>query len=695
MRSLQVSKHQTFHTGFTLVEMLVVAPIAILSIGIIVSVTISMVGDAMISQARATAAYTTQDALDRIEKDIRLSSAFLSTFSSVQPGQGKNATPALMTDTTSFSTSSNTASDTLILNSPATTSDPYDSGRALVYYKDQPNACGGASTNLNRPLTTRVIYFLRTQNSVTTLWRRTVVPIWNTSPTVDANTVCNAPWQRDSCPTTNGSDCQANDEKMIDNVSAFTLTYYTASGATTTNSRMATNVKVLLKTSQSVAGSTVIQANTLRATRTNETTDAIPAAPTVSVLNPSINSDNNPTKTTFGWNAVPYAGYYKIAYTINGTTTNATTTSTSYVVATKPLDIVSVTVRAVNDMGESPPGTFSLTTPLWTVPNLNSGWTSWGTGTSTGHTQAAYTITPGGTVMIKGMMQKATTVSNGETIFTLPVGLRPTAQLIYGVKAGSLSNNIGRLDIDTAGNVMLINVANASSWVTIDGIMFAASGYGTWTMLAPGSGYSNYGNVYSNLGYQTDTYAGRVNVQGLIKGDGGAISPGLPSIGSLTSHVRTIGAVSTDDVFGINQSGSSVSPRGSSSSTRPTAWHSLQFTYYPNQGSGWTALTLQNSWVAYPAAGWETPGYRKGADGIVSLKGLIWKSTGSSGEVIFNLPAGYRPRQTWFMPAYTGCNTAGLLYIAPDGNVYGVYGWGTSINNSCTSLDNIHFMAEQ
>lgn len=688
--------------GFTLVEMLVVAPIAILSIAAIVSLAISMVGDATISQSRATTTYDTQDALDRIEQDIRLSSAFMDTFGPLPAGQGRNARPAYNgpptnlpindTDTTAFAAGTNT----LILNQTATTSDPFDPNRGIVYYTGQPNACNTTTTYLNRSLSTKVIYFLRDDGSGsnTILWRRSVVPIWNTKTgaSVDVYSVCNAPWQRDTCPTIKSPDCSAVDEKMLENVSSFGITYYTSTGAVASNARSATSAKGVLVTSKQVAGSTISTSGTLRATRTNDTLDAVPAAPVVSVLNPSLNVDNNPLKLTFGWATVPYAGYYKVrtsnsscaAPTWGATTT---TTDTKYIMNGRPLDTFCIGVISVNDMGESSETKFSASIPLWTAANLINGWGSWGTETSTGHTQAAFTITPGGTVLIKGMMQKAATVPNGEAMFTLPPGMRPTARLIFPGKNGA-GYASGRIDVDTSGNVVLLNVPNAASWVAADGIMFAAAGTAGWTSLTPTSGYSNFAGGYADLAYQTDSYSSRINVQGLIKGDGGAISTTLPSIGSLTSHVGTIGAISYEDAFGLNQGGVSLSARSNTSGGRPTTWHSIQYSYYPNQGTGWTAPTLLNGWKNYGGS-WEVAGFRKGADGIVSLKGLINSGTTQS---VFVLPAGFRPKQTWFMPIYTGCSVFGMVYIYPDGRVDG---WGGSLNSGCTSLDNISFMAEQ
>lgn len=707
MRLLQASnRYPRLSAGFTLVEMLVVAPIAILSIGIIVSVTISMVGDAIISQTRAATAYTTQDALDRIEKDIRLSSAFLSTFSAVQPGQGKNATPTSMSDTTGFSTSSNTTSDTLILNSPATTSDPYDSGRTLVYYTNQPNACGTPGTNLNRPLTVRVVYFLRTQNSVTTLWRRTVVPLWNTNATADANTVCNAPWQRDSCPIISGADCKANDEKMIDNVTAFTLTYYTTSGTTTTNSRLATNVKVLLKTSQSVAGSTVTQTNTLRATRTNETVDAVPAAPSVSVLNPSINTYNNPLKRTFGWTAAQYAGYYKIRYRVNGGTwTTASTTDTQYPVSGRPLSLIDIGVTSVNDMGES---SETLLTgqqiPLWTDCNLASPWVNYGDVYAT----AAYTITTSNIVVMKGLIKDGPSGTTSYGVCKLPVGLRPSAHLVHtSTMDGSGTSGIpARIDVGTAGGVDVV-YHPTPHWVSLDGVKFVAAGAVTWTNAVLQSGWTNYattyGGPYAPVQYAVDA-SGRTQVQGLLtpgtQTSGypiwfvpAALRPSqdlhFPTYANSTVTFPLEGGGSYEfNSYGVGASDGNLHAKG----TTGGSYETNQTMWLPASYSGWLNLTLQNSWVHYGAP-FATPQYTKASDGMVHVKGLIYHGNTPTkcpfGQVMATLPAGYRPRETqiYLLDSYANF---GRIDVRPNGEIICV-----NNNYAWTALDNIKFLAEQ
>jgi hypothetical protein len=81
--------------------------------------------------------------------------------------------------------------------------------------------------------------------------------------------------------------------------------------------------------------------------------------------------------------------------------------------------------------------------------------------------------------------------------------------------------------------------------------------------------------------------------------------------------------------------------------------------------AGWTAATLVNSWVTNGGA-WPTPGFRKGADGRVYLRGVV--KSGTSFSTIFTLPTGYRPAaKTSFAPL--NANAGAELDINTDGTV--------------------------
>ena len=688
--------------------MLVVAPIAILSIAAILSLTISVVGDALIAQDRATSSFTTQDALDRIEQDIRLSSAFLSSFSVLQPGQGKNATEAgpTATDTTTFATSGSSSenANTLILNQTATTLSPLDPARSLIYYADQPNACNASNTYLNRPLSPKVIYFLRDDGlGSKTLWRRVVVPSWNTDGSVPMSKVCNTPWQRDTCPKANLPDCQAVDERMLDNVSALNLTYYAASGSATTDSRSATNVKVLLSVSRKVAGSVINTSGTLRATRTNDTVDTVPVAPTLSTLNPSVNVDNNPTRITFGWPPVASAGYYNISYTINGgSPVTATTIATSYVVSAKPNDNVSITVTAVNDMGSSAPATHSATLPLWTAANLEGGsaCTTW----QSTYDCVSYTkVSPTGVVMLRGLVTDSS-IAAGDTIFTLPLGCRPSKQLVFPVVGSTNGTDViaGRIDVRTDGRVTYEAPTgnNVISFLSLSDIRFLASDAPTaWSNATPVSanGWVHYGGAYGNIQYNKDA-VGRTYLYGLVKG-GTTVAIGTGIVSLPSGYFATTPGIfpglsnNAYTVYQLTTSASQAQARNMGS-TGASAWTAMAAMYFSTTSSvAQNALSLSSPWSNYSAS-YNSAQYAKPSDKIVTLRGLI---KGGNTGMVGTLPASYRPgKQMTFLTV--GINSVGTQVVArievnPAG-VVSVINGNNNLSTSWLSLENISFYQE-
>lgn len=263
------------YSGFTLVEMMIVAPMLILIIGTIIVSIVTLTGESLAEGGRAQLINDVQDSLDRIEVDVQSSGAYLSTnnFDLTSP-QGLNDA------TQKFVSISATGNDSIILNSFFTSANPSLSSRSLVYLPNTPFACGDASLGQNQAMTMNIVYFVK--NSA--LWRRTVATSTYASKTCPGVTT----WQQPNCAealmSTNTSLCKAQDELLLTGVepSDFKVDYYLSASDTTPEASAevsdpdtrqvaidkTSTLQVTLKGSKSIAGRDITQQGTIRVTRT-------------------------------------------------------------------------------------------------------------------------------------------------------------------------------------------------------------------------------------------------------------------------------------------------------------------------------------------------------------------------------------------------------------------------------------------
>jgi type II secretory pathway pseudopilin PulG len=682
-------------SGFTVLELLVVAPIMILTIGIFISVIVNMTGEVLATRSANVLAYDIQDALNRIEQDVKLSTTFLESSNvSLTTPQGYSD------DTTVFKNVDVTKGDILILNTLVTVGNPLGSTSGLVYLADSPNACASAQVSQNTPMTMNVIYFVKNN----TLWRRSVMP---------ANYLtagCNTPWQQPSClPGVSGVFCKTLDIKLVDNVDVadFDVQYYNTADSTTANTvasdtassdavrsaalQSTATVGASLNISETAAGRTISQTATVRATKldVNASTIApvvVATTPTVPTVSASI---TNPTSAVFTWPTVPGATSYTLDYNINGGAWQSglvASTLTTYTVVAGHTNVVNVRVSATNSAGTSAYGLKSITVPLWATPVLQSGWSSFD---ANNWSTPGYTKTSTGLVVLRGMVK-----AGSSTIFTLPAGYRPAEYIMF---ENSSNQAIGRIDIRSDGVILMTVGSNA--WTSLDGIAFMPSGttftgistfLNSWLNYSPGSGDPNW----APAGYMTDG-AGRVQTKGLVRA--GTTAGGTPMFnipaGSRPSEYMHFTNVNSNSMghISIDTSGNVLAKGGGNT------YVGTQTMYYPSgRATGatcttqWCNLTLLNSWNYY-AAGYTTPQYTKSSDGMVHIKGLIKGGTSVTASIA-NLPAGYCPKQPQLMTT-VAADLWGRIDITKGS------GAGCSINPSSsslvwTSLDSIHYMAE-
>lgn len=673
MRFTLPTNKTTSEKGFTLIEMLIIAPVVILAIGGFIGLIVSMVGDVLLTRDGNSLAFNTQRALDRIEQDVRLGTQFLTTTDTLTAPQGSNNN---FTGTAAFT---NSTANTFIMSAVTTDENPTSSSRWLVYYANQPNPCG-SKQSYNRIFLMKVIYFVKDGS----LWRRSVLPDYNTNTgTPDANTVCafyDYVYQRDSCSPGYASNtrCQTNDELVMENVENLNVEYFAKPDDTSTISasqaKLAKTVKITINSKKTTAGEDFTFSGSVRATRLNNIDSTLPppATPNLSY------TLDGPASAKFAWTHVPTANSYEISYNVNGGAwTNQSlnaNTRTFTVPDTSHEDTITFKVAAKNVSGSSAEAELTATLPFWTLPTLQNNWEAYG-GI---HSQPAFRRTSAGLIKLKGIVRYGT---NGDSVvFTLPSGYRPTTQLTFFTEA---SGGIARLDIRTNGEIRLISTTTA--WVSLDHIAFLPDSSG-WTNLTLQNSWTNSSPV---LRVKKDT-EGRAHLQGFI-------TPGtltneltianLPASG-YSSPLRQLIPVAhgTFAHFGIYDDGTDrVVIRTPASG----GFHAPQHIFYPAT-TGWTNLTLQGGWLNYGGT-FATAQYRKFSDGLVMVKGLIKSGSVTNNSVLATLPVGFRPKEQLIFPSVTNPGVNARVDVQADGDIV-VKEWA---NAGWYSLDTIMFMAEQ
>lgn len=237
--------------GFTLVEMVVIAPIIILAIGIIVALMVNLIGDVLQTRQQTAMTYSVQSALDQIEEDVRMATTIRSSSGDMPSGHGSNLTDV-------NGTSPFISNNSIILMLHATDKRQTDSTRMPVYL-NTPHGCSSPQHVLNQTQTYQVIYY----QSEGSLYRRTVLTNHG------ADTPCSTPWQQNSC---HRASCTYKDAKILENIKNFSISYYRGLDYTaynTADDATTTSVRTAVETEDTTAGRTVTATGAIRATKIN------------------------------------------------------------------------------------------------------------------------------------------------------------------------------------------------------------------------------------------------------------------------------------------------------------------------------------------------------------------------------------------------------------------------------------------
>jgi hypothetical protein len=668
--------------GFTLVEMLVVAPIALLVISGFIAVMIRMVGDVMVSGGRNGLTHDIQGSLDMIEQDVRLSTEFLTTTGTMPSPQGKDGVTSAFTST----------GGDLVLGEIATDKNVLDPTRKFVYYNTPYGCVDPAQQYKNRIFFTTVMYFVRNGS----LWRRTFVP-------TPSGTLCDTPWQVNTCapgyPST-ATQCRTNDTEVMKNVNSFAVTYYASSSSVTplaaSSASSATTINVQINGQQNVAGRTLAATASVRTTKLSDK-DITLAPPGIPAVTAQAYSAAEPGTARFTWTANPLVTY-SVRYNINGgawITAAESTNDSSIKVTASRADTITVQVAARNTTGSSGYGAgASRTLPSWETCSLQNNWTNYGSP----HATCGFTKTTAGVVVLKGLIRTADSLTvaatSGQVLFNLPPGYRPIHRTMFYVSTYDTTNTSGvkgRITIETDGDVTITN--GNTGWVSLSDIKFIPTGsLYDWTPVTYQPNWADYGSSGYPPFEVTRDSIGRVHMNGLARTSLTTGSTSITQIATLPAgyipseylHLPSYSNSTSGDSKRLDPAGG-VLVNGYGN----VSYHTMEAMYYPSAFSSWTNMTLQNSWVTFQATPlyYAQPQYTRAADCIVTLKGMIKSGATAAGTTVATLPVGYRPTETLIFGGVTS-DAYYRVQVEATGGVRVTYA-----NATWAALNNISFLA--
>jgi len=261
--------------GFTIIELLLVLPLAAVIVTVFVSILIITLQFATRNKTQLDQVGTSQLALNQLERDVRYSTEYLESMPPEFSDPSANGFGETWSHRGSPYADSNKR--VLLLRSFATDGNPYAPERTPIYTDSAEFNCSatppGGTLYLNPQLSYLTIYFVKSN----TLYRRIL--------TDTATPTCGSPdvYQKQSCPTGTGGNCEAKDEIMATNVSAFRVNYYIQeddpeptftlinpySGSPADPVDSATNILVELDLEQEVAGKPIKTELELNVSRLN------------------------------------------------------------------------------------------------------------------------------------------------------------------------------------------------------------------------------------------------------------------------------------------------------------------------------------------------------------------------------------------------------------------------------------------
>lgn len=210
--------------AFTLIEVLVIAPILMLTIVVLMTFLFNQYGQLTQQGALINLQTEAQNITFSMQDDIFFADSF---------EQNMNANLADAYDPPAGWTY-NTNPSTLIISTPALTGNRRSANRTPVYINTV--GCDQAVIEENSPLMNNVIYFA----SGTTLYKR-IISAPNNMAT------CGTSYQKQTCPAANATTSCPPDRVITKNLSKFTLKYYDANNVAVTDPSIADKVQIDLE----------------------------------------------------------------------------------------------------------------------------------------------------------------------------------------------------------------------------------------------------------------------------------------------------------------------------------------------------------------------------------------------------------------------------------------------------------------
>jgi hypothetical protein len=319
-------------------------------------------------------------------------------------------------------------------------------------------------------------------------------------------------------------------------------------------------------------------------------------------------------------------------------------------------------------------------------------------GTST-QRSASFRKGPDGRVQLHGVVKSG---ANNTSVFTLPVGYRPTKDRNYLVQSSGAPAVIA---VNPSGTVTAVNLTGSAvtTFVYLDSVEFDTESVSvltvtaveadpitldTWHLVgaagepAFAAGVSNAGGAEAPLAFRKDAF-GRVAVRGAVVvpsttnsqiftlpvGYRPIANQRFSCVDYNTGAFIDVYALATGAVHKIGTS-TAVDAGGIEFDTDTVS----ALVAGPVSPGTWTALSLLSSWVSY-GVGYE-PRYRKDSMGMVHLTGLIKHAGGQSANTsstFSSVAAGLRPggpQASSPIMSYSGtAQIIGAVYVTSAGNL--------------------------